>query len=70
MVEDEQKDDDKDVNQEADTSISDTNQSLHAIVHNSAKDKDIDVEHKKFNEYSNVVDSAAKSKDNTLKEIQ
>ena len=33
VVEDEQKDKDKDEHQEVDTSISDTNQSLHATVH-------------------------------------
>ena len=69
VVEDEQKGDDKDEDQEADTSISDTNQSLHAIVHDSAKDNDTDVQDEKINESSNVVDSAAKSKDDTLKEI-
>ena len=69
VVEDEQKDDNKDKDQEADTSISDTNQSLHAIVHDLAKDNDTDVQDEKINESSNVVDSAAKSKDDTLKEI-
>ena len=69
VVEDEQKDDDKDEDQEADTSISDTNQSLQAIVHDLAKDNDTDVQDEKINESSNVVDSAAKSKDDTLKEI-
>ena len=69
VVEDEQKGDDKDEDQEVDTFISDTNQSLHAIVHDSAKDNDTDVQDEKINESSNVVDSAAKSKDDTLKEI-
>ena len=69
VVEDEQKGDDKDEDQEADTSISDTNQSLHAIVHDSDKDNDTDVQDEKINESSNVVDSAAKSKGDTLKEI-
>ena len=69
VVEDKLKDDDKDEDQEADTSISDTNQSLHAIVHDWAKDNDTDVQDEKINESSNVVDSAAKSKDDTLKEI-
>ena len=69
VVEDEQKDDDKDKDQEADTSISDRNQSLHAIEHDSAKDNDTDVQDEKINESSNNVDSAAKRKDDTLKEI-
>ena len=69
VVEDEQKDDGKDKDQEADTSISHTNQSPYAIVHDSAKDNDTDVQDEKINESSNVVESAAKSKDDTLKEI-
>ena len=69
VVEYEQKDDDKDKDQEADTSISDTNQTLHGIVHDSAKDDDTDVQDEKINESSNAVDSAAKRKDDTLKEI-
>ena len=59
VVEDEQKGNDKDKDQEVDTSISDTNQSLHATVD----------WHLRINESSNVVDSVAKSKDDTLKEI-
>ena len=69
VVEDEQKDDYKDKDQGADTSISDTNQTLHAIVHDSIKDVDTDVQNEKINEFSNVMDSAAKSKDDTLKGI-
>ena len=69
VVEDEQKDDDKDEDQEADTSISDTNQSLHAIIHDLAKGNDTDVQDEKINEPNNAVDSVAKSKDDTLKEI-
>ena len=69
VVEDEQKDDDKDEDQEVDTSISDTHQSLHVIVHDSAKDNDTDVQDGKIYKSSNAVDSAAKSKDDTLKEI-
>ena len=69
MVEDEQKDDDKDQDQQADTCISGTNQSLHAIVHDLAKYSDTHVQDEKINESSNVVDSAAKSKDDILKEI-
>ena len=69
MVENEQKDDDKDKDQEADTSTLYTNQSLHAIVNDSAKDNDTDLQDEKINEYSNVVDSAAKCKDDTLEEI-
>ena len=68
-VEYEQKNDDEDENQEADTSISDINQSLHAIVLDSAKDNDTDVQDEQIIESSNDVDSAAKSKDDTLKEI-
>ena len=45
------------------------NQSLHAIVHDSAKDNDTDVEDEKINEYSNSMDSAARSKDDNQKEI-
>ena len=59
VVEDEQKGNDKDKDQEVDTSISDTNQSLHATVD----------WHLRINESSNVVDTVAKSKDDTLKEI-
>ena len=69
VVEEEQKDNDKDEDQEADTSISNTNQSLHAFVHDSAKHNDIDIQNEKINESSNAVNSAAKSKDDTLKEI-
>ena len=69
VVEDEQKDDDKDRDQEANTSNSDKSQSLHAIVNNSAKGNDTDVQHEKNNASSNVVDSAAKSKYDILKEI-
>ena len=69
VVEDEQKDDDKDEDQEVDTSISDIHQSLHVTVHDSAKDNDTDVQDGKIYESSNVMDSAAKSKDETLKEI-
>ena len=69
VAENEQKDDDKDKDQEANTSTSYTNQSLHATVHDSAKDNDTDLQDEKINEYSNVVDSAAKSKDDTLEEI-
>ena len=69
VVEDEQKNDDKDEDHAANTSISDTNQTLHAIAHDSAKDDDTDVQDEKINESSNVVDSAAKRKDDTLKEI-
>ena len=69
VVEDEQKGDDRDEGQEANTSMSDTNQSLHAIVHGSAKDNNTDVQDEKIDESSNVVESAAKSKDDTLKEI-
>ena len=69
VVEEEQKDDDKDEDQETDTPISDTNQSLHAIVHDSAKDNNTDIQDEKLNGSSNVKDSAAKSKDDTLKEI-
>ena len=69
VVEDEQKDDDKGKDQEADTSISDTNQTLHAILHDSSKDDDTDVQDEEINESSNVVNSAAKSKDDTLKEL-
>ena len=48
-VEDEQKDNDKDEYQEADTStISDRNQSLHTIVSDSGKDNDTDVQDKKI----------------------
>ena len=65
VVEDKQKDKD----QEANTSISDTNQTLHVIVHDSTKDGETDVQDEKISESSNVVDSAAKSKDDTLKEI-
>ena len=36
--------------QEADTSISDTNQALHEIVHDSAKDNDTVVQDEKINE--------------------
>ena len=68
-VEYEQKNDDEDENQEADTSISDTNQSLHAILLDSAKDNFTDVQDEQINESSNFVDSAAKSKDDTLKQI-
>ena len=49
VVEYEQKDDDKDEDQEADTSISYTNQTLHAIVHDSAKDDDTDIQDEKIN---------------------
>ena len=52
-----------------DSSISDTNQTLHEIVHDSAKNDDTDLQDAKINESSNVMDSAAKSKDDTLKEI-
>ena len=69
VVEDEHKNDDKDEDHAANTSISDTNQTLQAIAHDSAKDDDTDVQDEKINESSNVVDSAAKRKDDTLKEI-
>ena len=69
VVEDEQKDDDKDEDQEADTSISDTNQTLCAILNDSAKDDDTDVQDEKISEFSNFLNSATKSKDDTLKEI-
>ena len=69
VFEDKQKDDDKNEDQEAVTSVSDTNQSLHAIVHDSAKDDDTDIQDEKINESGNIVDSTAKSKDDTLKEI-
>ena len=68
MVGNRQKDDEKDKDQEADTSISYTNQYLHTTVHNLAKDNNTDVQDKKINESSNIVDSAAKIKDDTLKE--
>ena len=68
VVEGEQKDDDKDENQEIDTSTSDTNQSLHAIVHDSANDNNIYVPDEKINDSSNVVDSAAESKDDIPEE--
>ena len=61
VVEDELKEDDKDEDQEADTTIQDTNQTLPAIVHDSAKDDNTDVQDEKINESSNNVDSAAKS---------
>ena len=63
VVEDEQKDDDKNKDQEAYTSVSDTNQTLHANVHDSSKEDDTDVQDEKINESSNVVNSADKSKD-------
>ena len=63
VVEDELKDDDKYKDQEAYTSISGTNQILHAIVDDSAQDGNTDVQDKKINESSNFVDSVAKSKD-------
>ena len=69
VVEDEQKDNEKDEDQEADTSISDISEILHAIVRNSAKDDDTDVQDSKVNQSSNVLDSAAKIKYDTLKEI-
>ena len=69
VVEDEQKNDDKNEDQEIDTSISGTNQTLHVVVHDSAKNNDADVQDEKVNESSNAVDSAAKSKDDTLNEI-
>ena len=47
VVEDEQKDDNKDEDQETDTSISDTNESLHAIVHDTAKDNNTEVQNGK-----------------------
>ena len=47
VAEDEQKDDNKDEDQETDTSISDTNESLHAIVHDTAKDNDTEVQNGK-----------------------
>ena len=69
VVENKQKDDNKEKDQEADTSISYKNQSLHATVHDSTKDNDTDIQDEKINESSNVVDSAAKSRDDTIKEI-
>ena len=69
VVEDEQKDDDKNEDQETDTSISDTNQTLHAIAHDLAKSVASDLQDEQISESSNVVDSAAKSKDDTMKEI-
>ena len=47
VVEDEQKDNNTDEDQETDTSISDTNESLHAIVHDTAKDNDTEVQNGK-----------------------
>ena len=47
VVEDKQKDNGKDEDQEANTFISDTNQSLKAIVHDSVKDNDTDVQKQK-----------------------
>ena len=47
VAEDEQKDDNKDEDQETDTSISDTNESLHAIVHDTAKDNNTEVQNGK-----------------------
>ena len=46
MVENEQKEDDKDEDQEADTFISDTNQCLHVAVHDN---NDTDVQDEKIN---------------------
>ena len=69
VVEDERKDNDKYEHQEAGTSISDTNQTLHAIRHDSAKDDKTDVQDKKINESSNNVKGVAKSKDDTMKEV-
>ena len=69
VVEDEQKDDDRNEDREADTSISDTNQTLHAVAHDLTKDVDSDLQDEKISESSNVVDSADKSKDDTMKEI-
>ena len=66
VVEDEQKNNDKDEHQEADTSISDTSQTLHAIGHDSAKDVKTDVHDEKKNQSSNNVESAAKSKNDTM----
>ena len=47
VAEDEQKDNDKGEDQEGNTSISDTNRTLHVTVHESAKDDDNDVQDKK-----------------------
>ena len=47
VVEDEEKDDDKGKDQEADNSISNTNQSLYANVHDSAKITTLTVKMKK-----------------------
>ena len=69
VVENEHKDDDKDEDQEADISIWDTNQILHTTVHDSAKDGDTDIQDKKINESSNVMNSVAKSKDDTQTQI-
>ena len=46
-----------------------TNQTLHAIRHDSAKDDKTDVQDKKINESSNNVKSVAKSKDDTMEEV-
>ena len=69
VVEDGQKGNDKDEHQEAGTSISDINQTLHAIRHDSAKDDKTDVQDKKINESINNAESAAKSKDDTMEEV-
>ena len=69
VIEDEQKDDDKDEDREADISISDTSQTLQVIVLNSAKDDDTYIQDEIIDDSTDVVDSATKSKDHTLKEI-
>ena len=53
VVDDEQKDDEKDEDED-DTSIPNTNQTLHAIVHDSAKDNDTSIQDKNINESSIV----------------
>ena len=69
VFEDKQKDNDKDEHQEACTSISDTNQTLQAIRHDSAKDDKTDVQDEKINESSNNVESAGKSKDDPMEKL-
>ena len=69
VVDNELKDDDKDEDQEVDTSILDTNQILLATVYNSTKDDNTGIQDGKINESFNIVDSAAKSKDDSPKEI-
>ena len=69
VVDNELKDDDKDEDQEVDTSILDTNQTLFAIVYNLTKDDNTGIQDGKINQSLNIVDSASKSKNDTPKEI-